>query len=47
MRSIRHGNMVKVSHIGIIMVSSVSKERMMGKLKDLYLNVDIEREEDE
>jgi len=29
------------------MVSSVSKERIMGKLKDLYLNVDIEREEDE
>ena len=39
--------MVKVSHIGIIMVLNVSKERMMGKLKDLYLNVDIEGEEDE
>jgi len=38
--------MVKVSRIGIIMVSSVSKERIMGKLKDLYLNVDIEEVEE-
>jgi len=28
------------------MVSSVSKERIMGKLKDLYLNVDIEEVEE-
>jgi hypothetical protein len=28
------------------MVLNVSKERMMGKLKDLYLNVDIEEEEE-
>jgi hypothetical protein len=38
--------MVKVKHTGIIMVLNVSKERMMGKLKDLYLNVDIEEEEE-
>ena len=45
--SIRHGNMVKVNHIGIIMVLNVSKERMMGKLKDLFLMNDIEVDEEE
>ena len=45
--SIRRGNMVKVKHIGIIMVLNVSKERMMGKLKDLFLMNDIEVDEEE
>ena len=39
--------MVKVKHIGIIMVLNVSKERMMGKLKDLFLMNDIEVDEEE
>jgi hypothetical protein len=39
--------MVKVKHTGIIMVLNVSKERMMGKLKDLFLMNDIEVDEEE